>query len=165
MKRKHSLKCFFPSPGDLPHPGIKPRSPALQADSLPSQQPGKPKTRNWGHTKDFYPGEPHRVLLHFTRFQVFKCIAQSCFCCTTLLGSHPKLGRDRRAKPLSHHRAFPVFREYTVCFFSCGGSVCCGTQAAIYSPCCVLAIRTRLLFRIKVAIFTFHCEVVRQVFF
>ena len=27
----------FPSPGDLPDPGIKPRSPALQADSLPSE--------------------------------------------------------------------------------------------------------------------------------
>ena len=26
----------FPSPGDLPNPGIKPRSPALQADSLPA---------------------------------------------------------------------------------------------------------------------------------
>ena len=26
----------FPSPGDLPNPGIEPRSPALQADSLPS---------------------------------------------------------------------------------------------------------------------------------
>ena len=26
----------FPSPGDLPDPGIKPRSPALQADALPS---------------------------------------------------------------------------------------------------------------------------------
>ena len=25
----------FPSPGDLPSPGIKPRSPALQADSIP----------------------------------------------------------------------------------------------------------------------------------
>ena len=25
----------FPSPGDLPHPGIEPWSPALQADSLP----------------------------------------------------------------------------------------------------------------------------------
>ena len=25
----------FPSPGDLPDPGIKPRSPALQVDSLP----------------------------------------------------------------------------------------------------------------------------------
>ena len=27
----------FPSPGDLPNPRIKPRSPALQADSLPSE--------------------------------------------------------------------------------------------------------------------------------
>ena len=33
----------FPAPGDLPHPGIKPRSPALQADSLPSEPPGKPQ--------------------------------------------------------------------------------------------------------------------------
>ena len=32
----------IPSPGDLPNPGIKPRSPALQADSLPSEPPGKP---------------------------------------------------------------------------------------------------------------------------
>ena len=32
----------FPSPGNLPDPGIKPRSPALQADSLPSEPPGKP---------------------------------------------------------------------------------------------------------------------------
>ena len=29
----------FHSPGDLPNPGIKPRSPALQADSLPSEPP------------------------------------------------------------------------------------------------------------------------------
>ena len=32
----------FPSPGDLPDPGIKPRSPALQADALTSEPPGKP---------------------------------------------------------------------------------------------------------------------------
>ena len=32
----------FPSQGDLPYPGIKSRSPALQADSLPSEPPGKP---------------------------------------------------------------------------------------------------------------------------
>ena len=31
----------FPSPGDLPNPGIKPGSPALQADTLPSEPPGK----------------------------------------------------------------------------------------------------------------------------
>ena len=32
----------FLSPGDLPDPGIEPRSPALQADSSPSESPGKP---------------------------------------------------------------------------------------------------------------------------
>ena len=31
----------FPSPGDLPNPGIEPGSPTLQADSLPSELPGK----------------------------------------------------------------------------------------------------------------------------
>ena len=31
----------FPSPGDLPNPGIEPGSPALQADSLPSEPQGK----------------------------------------------------------------------------------------------------------------------------
>ena len=33
----------FPSPGDLPNPGIEPRSLTLQADSLPAQPQGKPK--------------------------------------------------------------------------------------------------------------------------
>ena len=32
----------FPSPGHLPDPGIKPRSPALQADSLPLSHQGSP---------------------------------------------------------------------------------------------------------------------------
>ena len=31
----------FPSPGDLPDSGIEPRSPALQADSLPTEPPGR----------------------------------------------------------------------------------------------------------------------------
>ena len=31
----------FPSPRDLPNPGVEPRSPALQADSLPLAPPGK----------------------------------------------------------------------------------------------------------------------------
>ena len=37
----HSL----PSPGDLPVPGIKPGSPALQEDSLPSELTGKANVR------------------------------------------------------------------------------------------------------------------------
>ena len=33
---------LFPSPEDLPNPGIEPGSPAMQAYSLPSEPPGKP---------------------------------------------------------------------------------------------------------------------------
>ena len=40
--RARVLEWVAPSPGDLPHPGIEPRSPALQADALPSELPGKP---------------------------------------------------------------------------------------------------------------------------
>jgi len=48
----------FPPPGDLPHPGIEPTSPALQADSLPLSHQGNPQLtiispiesgkRSWG---------------------------------------------------------------------------------------------------------------------
>ena len=36
----------FPSPGDLPNPGIEPGSLALQTDALPSEPPGKAPTNN-----------------------------------------------------------------------------------------------------------------------
>ena len=42
----------FPSPGDLPDPGIKPKSPAFQADALTSEPPGKPHTI-WGNKKTY----------------------------------------------------------------------------------------------------------------
>ena len=35
----------FPSPGDLPNPGIKAKSPALQADSLPAEQQRSPELK------------------------------------------------------------------------------------------------------------------------
>ena len=38
----------LPSPGDLPNPGIKPRSPALQVDSLPAEPQGKTKNTRGG---------------------------------------------------------------------------------------------------------------------
>ena len=47
----------FPSPGDLPDPGMEPRSPALQADTLPSEPPGKP--------------QPYTTGVHFT---IWYCI-------------------------------------------------------------------------------------------
>ena len=36
----------FPTPGDLPNPGVEPGSLALQADALPSELPGKPRAHN-----------------------------------------------------------------------------------------------------------------------
>ena len=46
----------FPSPGDLPNPGIKPRSLALQADSLPAEPQEKPEVVLGGKlsTKQLY---------------------------------------------------------------------------------------------------------------
>ena len=38
----------FPSPGDLPNPGIEPGSPALEIDPLTSEPPGKPKSLLFG---------------------------------------------------------------------------------------------------------------------
>ena len=38
----------FPSPGDLPNPGIEPRSPTLQEDSLLSKLQGKPILKEMG---------------------------------------------------------------------------------------------------------------------
>ena len=39
--RNTRVGCHLTSPGDLPHQGIEPGYPALQADSLPSEPPGK----------------------------------------------------------------------------------------------------------------------------
>ena len=44
----------FPSPRDLPNPGIKPGSPALQADTLCSEPPGKPCVYIYIYTMEYY---------------------------------------------------------------------------------------------------------------
>ena len=46
FSRQEYLSRFpFPSPGDLPKSGVEPRSPALQAESLPFELPGKPQVK------------------------------------------------------------------------------------------------------------------------
>ena len=58
----------FPSPGDPSSPGIKPRSPALQTDSLPAEPPGKPKNTGMGSLsllqQVFLTLESNQDLLH-----------------------------------------------------------------------------------------------------
>ena len=62
------LPC--PSPGDIPNPGIEPRSPALLTDSLPSESPaGKPKNTRVGRLSllqgNFPTQESNQGLLHW----------------------------------------------------------------------------------------------------
>ena len=85
--------CPGPPPGDLPNPGIEPRSLALQAYSLLSEPPGKPKNTgvgslsllqgiiltqesNWGllHCRQIlyqlsYPGSP-RLLFSNLKYEI-----------------------------------------------------------------------------------------------
>ena len=53
----------FPSPGDLPNPGIKSRSPTLQADSLPAKPPGKPSVYLDEANLDVYLGTISNCLI------------------------------------------------------------------------------------------------------
>ena len=62
----------FPSPGDLPDPGIKSRSPTLQADALPSEPAGKPlieaediKKRCQEYTDILYKNDLHDPDNHY----------------------------------------------------------------------------------------------------
>ena len=52
----------FLSLGDLPNPGIEPRSPTLQADSLPAEPPGKPKNTGVGSLSLLQRNFPTREL-------------------------------------------------------------------------------------------------------
>ena len=84
-----------PPPGDLPNRGIKPRSPALQADSLPSEPPGKPMNAGVGSlsllqgifpNQELNQGLPHwRWILYQLSLSIlrlwyhqFSSVTQSC---------------------------------------------------------------------------------------
>ena len=60
-RQEYSNGLPFPLPGNLPNPGIQPRSPTLQADALPSEPPGKPDPLSMG----FLPGKNTGVGCHF----------------------------------------------------------------------------------------------------
>ena len=65
----------FPSPGDLPNPGIKPRTAALRVDSLPAEPPGKPKNTGVGSLSllqgIFLTQELNQGLLHHRQILFF----------------------------------------------------------------------------------------------
>ena len=82
----------MPSPGDLPNPGIEPRSPTLQADSLPAGPPGKPKNTGVGSLsllqQIFSTQESNWGLLHCRR--ILYCLSHQ--------GSPTKMRKCRKEK-------------------------------------------------------------------
>ena len=66
----------FPSPGDLPNPGIEPRSPALQADALSSEPPGKPVTNLDSILKSRDTTLPTKF--HLVKAMVFPVVVYGC---------------------------------------------------------------------------------------
>ena len=71
FRQQYWSGLLCPPPGDLPNPGIKPRSPTLQADSLPAEPQEKPKSTGGGSLsllQGIFPiQEPNQGPLHCRR--------------------------------------------------------------------------------------------------
>ena len=87
------LPC--PPPGDLPNPGIEPRSPVLQVDSSLSEPPGKPKNTGVGNLfllQGYFPTQESnwdllhcRWILYQLRYHGSPHKLYVCTFCTSLL--------------------------------------------------------------------------------
>ena len=83
---------LFPSPGDLPDPGIKPRSPTLQADALTSEPPGKPTLQQENRLNEKPRHRNEQRPFTATRKSESE-VAQSC---PTLHQAPPSMGFSRQ---------------------------------------------------------------------
>ena len=102
----------FPSPGDLPNPGIEPASPALQADSIPSEPPGKPLSA--GHME---------AILLFSSVQISHSVMSNSLWPhglqhVRLSCPSPTPGAYSNSYP-SHRWCHPTISSSVIAFFSC----------------------------------------------
>ena len=94
------MGCHFLSPGDLPNPGIKPESLALQADCLPSEPPGKPWT--------MIPGQMKLVVIvlqygynNYLKFSVMLKSSLKTICSICIIQMNPIfIGRTEAEAPI-----------------------------------------------------------------
>ena len=81
LNKKYWSGLPFPSPGDLPYPGIEPRSPTLQADALTSAPPGKSK-----HLLISWLQSPSAVILEPKKIKYFTVSIVSPSICHEVMG-------------------------------------------------------------------------------
>ena len=96
-----SITLLACSPGHLPNPGIKPRSPALQVDSLPAEPQGKPNNAGVGGLsllQGIFPAqESNQGLLHCRQilyqlsYERLSLSAQLSFSTMAIINIHPTL--------------------------------------------------------------------------
>ncbi|KAB0348841.1 hypothetical protein FD754_013698, partial [Muntiacus muntjak] len=120
------LPC--PPPGDLSNPGIKPRSPSLQDDSLPSEPPGKPK-----NTGLSYQGSPSNNT-HLLCFVFLLCFtvpfpfwlgmvvfsSHQCIKDNTYINLHSRQKNVARFK----FNIFSILTSYDVIYLQCKITIC-----------------------------------------
>ena len=104
----------FPSPGDLPNPGIEPVSYALQEDSLPSELPGKP------------PVSPYMCICMYMYMHMYTHIL--CYFCVSLentdLASETKETQHvSKPPPVPVSRIQSCFFFLIIYLFDCTGSL------------------------------------------
>ena len=88
-RQQYWSRLPFPSPADLPDPGIEPTSPALQVDSLLSEPPGKPletMTAGKSAASDILAVHPGASVGSFTVNVLF--LKQTCLPCVPRAASH-----------------------------------------------------------------------------
>ena len=85
---------LFPSPGDLFDPGTKPRSPALQADALPSESPGIPPWKQKELSRSRRAGFVAPQVAMTTEPQTAEPLCKDChFTCWSKADDKESLGR------------------------------------------------------------------------
>ena len=93
-RQEHWSGLLFPPP-DLPNPGIKPRSPALQADSLPCDPPGKPLKKKDSFLNMIFLQVSHPFLLCWALW-VYSCSPWSAL--TFILRAEALSAHEPRAR-------------------------------------------------------------------
>ena len=122
---------LFPSPGDLPNPGIEPRSPTLQANSLPAEPQGKPKITGVGSLsllkRIFQTQESNWDLLHCRRILyqlsyqensqqqiIYQYIRECCHCSRRNVVSEAIKGKGRSVLKMLRREERKVWLETRV---------------------------------------------------
>ena len=99
--------------GIFPYPGIKPRSPALQADSSPADPPGKPKNAGVGSLsllQQIFPTQESNLGLLHGRQILYQLSYQGSLIGTELKREYAKLPDHHNSKSCSSlhlHESFP----------------------------------------------------------